>query len=142
MKLEMPSRDEISAAEQRFATSKWYVLDDALQLRLAVRSRIAKPSSLAIAAGTAAILGFLLVRRPKPKPAPPPERRKKQQPSQLKALLTTLLLRFGRERLMNLMHNVAHAPPQRPRPAPHHVSATAHRPVTPSYHRPPEQSLH
>jgi hypothetical protein len=77
MKLEMPSRDEISAAEQRFATSKWDVRDDALQLRLAVRSRIAKPSSLAIAAGTAAILGFLLVRRPKPKPAPPPERRKK-----------------------------------------------------------------
>ena len=59
-----PTLDEIHAAELRVAQSKQTTRDTLRRVRVAFRAALARPSTLALVAGAAGLLGFWLARRP------------------------------------------------------------------------------
>lgn len=100
-----PARSEIYAAECRLAQSKLNTLASVHRVRAALRERLAQPSSLAIAAGVAAVAGFMLMRRPRPgaHAAPATEGVAKKS---LGAILLAFLVRYAMQRAPVFVHSL------------------------------------
>jgi len=90
-----PTRSAIFSAECRLAQSRRASHESFAQVRSAMRSRLAQPSSLLVATGLGALFGVWFARRNKP--------RVKQGAVSVRApivgLVSTLLVRFGLQRL-------------------------------------------
>jgi hypothetical protein len=88
-------RSDISVAESRLAQAKCASRESFAQVRSAIRSRLAQPSSLLIATGVGALLGVWFAR--------PGNSQLKQDadsvPAPIVGLVSTLLVRFGIQRL-------------------------------------------
>ena len=67
-----PPRAEIAAAETQVAQAKLDVQDRLRRVRTAFRATLARPSTLAVAAGAAGLLGFWLAWRPRRPTSPSP----------------------------------------------------------------------
>jgi lipopolysaccharide export LptBFGC system permease protein LptF len=85
----------INSAECRLVQSRRASRESFAQMRSAIRSRLAQPSSLLVTTGLGALLGVWFARRHRP--------RVKQDAVSVRApivgLVSTLLLRFGLQRL-------------------------------------------
>ncbi len=62
-----PTRAAIYAAELRVVEAKQNTRDSLCRARGALRAKLARPSTLALAAGAAGVFGFWLARRPQPR---------------------------------------------------------------------------
>lgn len=60
-----PTEADIQAAEHRVIEAKRNARIGLLRLRLATRAALARPATLAAVAGGSALIGFLLMRRPR-----------------------------------------------------------------------------
>jgi hypothetical protein len=63
--MHVPTEIAICAAEMRIAQSKRNTQESLSRARLAFRANLVRPSTLAVAAGAAGLLGFWLARRPR-----------------------------------------------------------------------------
>jgi len=98
-----PARSAILAAECRLAQSRRDTVESFCRLRSALRSRLAQPSSLAWAAGLAALIGFWLARRRDPLTTGAGNGTSRS----IAGLAMAFLIRFGWQRLSSLL-----TPPQ------------------------------
>jgi len=85
------SRSAVFVAECKLAQSRRDTVESFRRFRSALRSRLARPSSLAFAVGVAAVIGFWLVRRRKPRAT----RADSGTFEPLAGLAIALLIRFG-----------------------------------------------
>jgi hypothetical protein len=86
-----PTRSAIFNAERRLVQSRRDTVESSRRFRSALRFRLAQPSSLALAAGLVALIGFWLVRRNKPRAA----RAGNGASTSIAGLVIGLLIRFG-----------------------------------------------
>jgi hypothetical protein len=108
-----PTRAAIYAAELRVAQAKQSTRDSLCRARSALRATLARPSTLALVAGTAGVLGFLLVRlRPRPveSQAVGPGTARTTSTA---GLALTLLLQYGMRGLPIVWQRVIDSLPQR-----------------------------
>jgi hypothetical protein len=96
-----PMRSAIFTAECKLAQSRREAVESFCRLRSALRSRFAQPSSLALAVGLAALLGFRLLRRNKPRTT----RAGNGTSTSLAGLAIALLIRFGWQRLSSFLRD-------------------------------------
>ena len=94
-----PARSAILTAERRLAQSRRDTVESFCRLRSALRSRLAQPSSLALAAGLGALIGFWLVRRRDPRTT----RAGNGTSKSMAGLAMAFLIRFGWQRLSSLL---------------------------------------
>ena len=90
-----PTRSDIFFAEYRLVQAKHVSRASFAQLRSAIRSRLAQPSSLLVASCAGALLGVWFARRNKPQLKP--DAVSVQAP--IVGLVYTLLVRLGMQRL-------------------------------------------
>lgn len=107
-----PTRAAIYAAELRVAQAKQSTRDSLCRARSALRATIARPSTLALVAGTAGVLGFLLAWRPRPVKSPALGASVARTTS-LAGLALTILLRYGMPHLPVVWQQVMASLPKR-----------------------------
>ncbi len=96
-----PTRSAIFAAEHKLAQSRRDTVESFSRLRSALRYRLTQPSSLALAAGLAALIGFWLVRRNKPRIT----RAGNGTSTSIAGLAIALLIRFGWQRFSGFLRD-------------------------------------
>jgi hypothetical protein len=96
-----PARSAIFAAECRLAQSRRDTVESFRRLRSALRSRLARPSSLALAVGLAALVGFWLVRRRDPRTT----RAGNGTSRSIAGFAMAFLIRFGWQRFSGLLRD-------------------------------------
>jgi hypothetical protein len=96
-----PARSAIFTAECKLAQSRRDTVESFCRLRSALRSRLAQPSSLALAVALAALIGFWLVRRNKPRTT----RARIGASTSMAGLAIALLIRFGWQRLSSFLRD-------------------------------------
>lgn len=87
---------DIGAAERRIEQAKRQARENFAQVRSAIRSRLARPSSLLVATGMGALLGVWFARRNKP----PVEKQGVSAWAPIVGVVSTLILRFAMQRLV------------------------------------------
>ena len=102
-----PTRSAVFTAERRLVQSRRETVESFRRLRFALRSRLARPSSLAFAAGLAALIGFWMMRRREPRTA----RAGNGIFTSIAGLAMAFLIRLGWERLAGFLKD-SWAPPQ------------------------------
>lgn len=90
-----PTRSDIFSAECRLAQAKRVSRASFAQLRSAIGSRLAQPSSLLVATGAGSLLGVWFARRNKS----PLKQDVVSARTPIVGLVSTLLMRFGLQRL-------------------------------------------
>jgi len=96
-----PTRSAIFTAERRLAQSRRDTVESSRRLRSALRFRLTQPSSLALAVGLAALIGFWLVRRNRPRVTPAGN----GASTSMAGLAIALLIRFGWQRFSGLLRD-------------------------------------
>jgi hypothetical protein len=96
-----PTRSSIFTAERKLAQSRRDTEESYSRLRSALRFRLTRPSSLALAVGLAALIGFWLVRRNKPRTT----RAGNGTSSSMAGLAIALLIRFGWQRFSGFLRD-------------------------------------
>jgi len=97
-----PTRSAIFAAERKLVQSRRDTEESYGRFRSALRSRLARPSSLALAVGLAALIGFWLVRRNKPRTA---TRAGNGTSTSMAGLAIAFLIRFGWQRFSRFLRD-------------------------------------
>jgi len=97
-----PTRLDILTAERKLERSRRDTVESFRRFRSALRSRLAQPSSVALAVGLAALIGFWLMRPNKPRTP-----RASNGTSSMAGLAIAFLIRFGWERLSSLRDSSA-----------------------------------
>jgi len=97
-----PTRSAIFAAERKLAQSRRDTEQSYGRFRSALRSRLARPSSLAWAVGLAALIGFWLVRRNKPRTA---TRAGSGTSNSMAGIAIAFLIRFGWQRFSSFLRD-------------------------------------
>ena len=100
-----PTRSDIFAAECKLEQSRGDTVESFRRLRSALRSRLAQPSSVALAVGLAALIGFWLVRRNKPQTT-----RAGNGTSSITGLAIGFLIRFGWHRFSGFLRDSSASP--------------------------------
>jgi len=95
-----PTRSDIFTAERKLEQSRRDTVESFRRFRSALRSRLAQPSSLALAVGLAALIGFWLVRRNKPRTT-----RAGDGTSSISGLAIGFLIRFGWQRFSSFLRD-------------------------------------
>ena len=95
-----PTRPDIFTAERKLEQSRRDTVENFRRFRSALRSRLAQPSSVALAVGVAALIGFWLVRRNKPRAA-----RAGNGTSSIAGLAIAFLIRLGWQRFSSLLRD-------------------------------------
>ncbi len=120
-----PGPAAIHAAELKVARSGREARDGLRRARVALRATLARPSTLALAAGAAALLGFWLARRPK-RPATPASAAGAgvARTASAAGLVGALLLRYGMQLLPFVLQQVRAARQERAAPADRELSVS------------------
>jgi hypothetical protein len=95
------TRSAIFTAERRLEQSRRDTVESFCRLRSALRSRLARPSSLALAVGLAALIGVWLVRRNKPSTT----RAGNGTSTSIAGLAIAFLIRFGWRRFSGFLRD-------------------------------------
>jgi hypothetical protein len=119
-----PSRAAIRAAELRYEQAAGETVNGLHRARTALRETLARPSTLALVAGLAAVSGFFLARRGQPQVQRSGRRRVEKDPAPtLVGLVTAFVVRQALARLPAILEQVwtarrqavaAHRPPPSP----------------------------
>jgi hypothetical protein len=96
-----PTRSAIFAAERKLVQSRRDTEESYGRFRSALRSRLARPSSLALAVGLAALIGFWLVRR-KPRTT---TRAGNGTSTSMAGIAIAFLIRFGWRRFSGFLRD-------------------------------------
>jgi hypothetical protein len=116
-----PDAAAIHAAELKVARSGQEARDGLRRARVALRATLARPSTLVLAAGAAALLGFWLARRPK-RQATPSSGAGVARTASAAGLVGALLLRYGMQLLPFVLQQVRAARQERAAPADRELS--------------------
>jgi len=112
-----PDPAVIHAAELRVAQSARDARDGLRRARAAWRAKLAQPATLALAAGTAGLLGFWLARRLKPRASSPPVGAGTVGTVSAAGLLGAFIMRYGMQYLPFVVQQVRAARRERAAPA-------------------------
>lgn len=96
------TQSDILTAERQLARAQLETRVGFERVRLAVRARLARPSSLLVATGLGALLGVWLARRNKTPVGPETV----VEPAPLPGLVTAFLIRFGLQRLAGIWQHL------------------------------------
>ena len=94
-----PTLAAIYAAELRVAQSKGNTRDSLRRVRVAFRATLARPSTLALVAGAAGLLGFWLARRPQPQATSSSDGVTVAPITSALGLVLAFIVRYGMQRL-------------------------------------------
>jgi lipopolysaccharide export LptBFGC system permease protein LptF len=97
-----PTRSAIFTTERKLVQARRDTVESFRRFRSALHSRLARPSSLALAVGLAALIGLWLMRR-KPRTA----RAGKGTSPSMAGLAVALLIRFGWQRLAGFLRDAS-----------------------------------
>lgn len=102
------TQSDILAAERQLARAQLETRAGLDRVRLAIRARLARPSSLLVATGLGVLLGVRFARRNKT----PVEPGMVAKPAPLPGLVTAFLIRFGLHRLAEAWQRLRAPAPQ------------------------------
>lgn len=112
-----PDRAAIHAAELRVAQARSNSRDSLRRVRVAFRATLVRPSTLALVAGAAGLVGFWLARRPHPHPQPRPQATASTAgvaaTTSAAGLALAFIVRYGMQRLPFILQQVWVARQQR-----------------------------
>lgn len=94
-----PTRAAIHAAELRVVEAKQSTRDSLCRARGALRAKLARPSTLALTAGAAGVLGFWLARRPQPPATSPAAGAGVVTTTSAVGLVLAFIVRYAMQRL-------------------------------------------
>ena len=101
-----PTLAAIYAAELRVAQSKGNTRDSLRRVRVAFRATLARPSTLALVAGAAGLLGFWLARRPQPQATSSSDGVTVAPITSALGLVLAFIVRYGMQRLPFILQQV------------------------------------
>lgn len=102
-----PTLAAIHAAELRVAQSRRDTADGLRRARVALRATLARPSTLALVAGAAGLLGFWLARRrPQPQATPASDGAAIVTSTSVAGLVLALIVRYGMQRLPSVLQRL------------------------------------
>jgi hypothetical protein len=104
-----PTLAAIDAAELRVAQSKLNTRDSLCRVRVASRAALARPSTLAVVAGVAGLLGFWLARRPQPRATSSSDGVGVATTTSAAGLVLAFIMRYGTQRLPFIFQQVRRA---------------------------------
>lgn len=109
----LPAVVGIYAAELRVAQSRLNTRDSLGRVRVAFRATLARPSTLALVAGAAGLLGFWLARRPQPRAASSADGVGVATTASAAGLVLAFIVRYGMQRLPFILQQLWAARQQR-----------------------------
>lgn len=109
-----PTLAAIDAAELRVAQSKLNTRDSLCRVRVASRAALARPSTLAVVAGAAGLLGFWLARRPQPRATSSSDGVGVATTTSAAGLVLAFIMRYGMQRLPLVLQHIWAARQKRP----------------------------
>lgn len=101
-----PTLAAIDAAELRVALARRNTWDDLGRVRVAFRTTLARPSTLALIAGAAGLLGFWIARRPEPQATPTSKGSGAATTNATAGLVLTFIVRYALQRLPRILEQV------------------------------------
>lgn len=120
-----PTHSAIDAAELRVALARRNTWDDLGRVRVAFRTALARPSTLALIAGAAGLFGFWIARRPEPQ-ATAASKTGAATTNATAGLVLTFIVRYAMQRLPRILEQVWAARQERGAP----VAAQVEAPVS------------
>ena len=99
-----PHQNAIYAAELRVAQSRWNTQESLRGVRVAFRATLARPSTLALIAGTAGPVGFCLARQPQSTSAFDGAAAAKT--TSVAGVMLAFIMRYGMQRLPMILQQV------------------------------------
>jgi hypothetical protein len=101
-----PHQNAIYAAELRVAQSRWNTQESLRGVRVAFRATLARPSTLALIAGTAGPVGFWLARQPQPQSTSAFDGAAAAKTTSVAGVMLAFIMRYGMQRLPMILQQV------------------------------------
>ena len=112
-----PDRAAIHAAELRVAQARRNCRDSLRRVRVAFRASLVRPTTLALVAGAAGLVGFWLARRPQPRPQATASTAGVAATTSAAGLALAFIVRYGMQRLPFILQQAWVARQQRAAPS-------------------------